>query len=196
MMSFASNAWLPAAFSRHWHLAPKDIGTPLGLMTLLGGVFGLFFGGWMMNQSVRRGGTTLAYGIVGVSGTALGVVLAFMAPTLSLSYAGIQTTFFFFGVSYAAGATMLGEVTPISMMGRVSALYLMVQTLAGQSVGPFVVALVSNTVFNGPADLPRALSTTLLAFATVCIVAASMLIRGYRSGALKPIATQETHGAA
>jgi MFS transporter, Spinster family, sphingosine-1-phosphate transporter len=186
MMSFGSSAWLPAAMSRHWHLTPKEIGPPLGIMTLVGGIVGLLFGGWIMNRSVRRGGTTLEYGIIGVSGTALGVVLAFLAPTLTLSYAGLQLTYFFLGVSYAAGATTLGEVTPIGMMGRVSALYLMVQTLVGQSAGPFVVAFVSKTIFNGPADIPRALSVTMVGFAVVCILAAVTIIRKHRSGALKP----------
>jgi MFS family permease len=186
MMSFSSNAWLPAAMSRHWHLAPKEIGPPMGIMQLIGGIVGLSFGGWIMNRSLRRGGTTLGYGIVGVSGTALGVLIAFSAPSLLLAYAGIQLTYFFIGVSYAAGATTLGEVTPLAMMGRVSALYLMVQTLLGQSVGPFVVAIVSKALLNGPADIPRALCGTLVAFAGVCIVAASTLIRRHRSGALKP----------
>lgn len=187
MISFGSSAWLPAAMSRHWHLAPREIGPPLGIMTLIGGIVGLLFCGWIMNRSVRRGGTTLGYGIIGVSGTALGVVLAFLAPTLTLSYAGLQFTYFFIGVSYAAGATTLGEVTPISMMGRVSALYLVVQTLVGQSAGPFVVAFVSKSFFNGPADIPRALSLTLVGLAAVCVLAASTLIRRHRLGALKPI---------
>jgi MFS transporter, Spinster family, sphingosine-1-phosphate transporter len=186
MMSFGSSAWLPAALTRHWHLAPKEIGPPLGIMTLIGGIVGLLFGGWIMNRSIRRGGTTLGYGIIGVSGTALGVVLAFLAPTLTLTYAGIQLTYLFVGVSYAAGATTLGEITPISMMGRVSALYLMVQTLVGQSAGPFVVAFVSKAFFNGPADIPRALSVTLVGFAAVAILAAVTLIRRHRLGALKP----------
>jgi MFS transporter, Spinster family, sphingosine-1-phosphate transporter len=186
MMSFASTAWLPAAMSRHWHLAPKEIGPPMGIMTLIGGIVGLSFGGWIMNRSVRRGGTTLGYGIIGVSGTALGVAVSFAAPTLNLAYVGIQITFLFIGVSYAAGATTLSEVTPLGMMGRVSALYLMVQTLVGQSGGPFIVAFASKTFFEGPADISRSLSVTLAGFAAVCIVSALTLIRRHRLGALKP----------
>jgi MFS transporter, Spinster family, sphingosine-1-phosphate transporter len=186
MMSFGSSAWLPAAMCRHWHLTPKDVGPPLGIMTLIGGIVGLLFGGLIMNRSVRGGGTTLGYGIIGVGGTALGVVLAFLAPNLTLSYAGLQFTYLFIGVSYAAGATTLGEVTPIGMMGRVSALYLMAQTLVGQSAGPFVVAFASKAFFNGPTGIPRALSVTLVVFAAVCVVAASTLIRRHRLRGLKP----------
>lgn len=176
MMSFAKNAWFPTAFSRHWNMAPEDVGPILGAMTLIGGILGLLFGGWVMNRAIARGRTAMEYGIVGVVGTALGTALAFTAPSLAISYIGIQIAQFFIGVSFAAGATTLGEVTPVSMMGRVGAVYLIVQTLAGQSLGPFVVAAVSETFFGGPTGIPIALTTTMIGLGLVCTAAATAII--------------------
>jgi MFS transporter, Spinster family, sphingosine-1-phosphate transporter len=180
MMSFANTAWFPTGLSRYWHLTPQQIGPPLGVMTLVGGIIGLLFGGWIMNRSIERGGTALTYGIFGVTGTALGVVMAFAAPSLHLAYVGIQGCMFFLGVSFAAGATTLGEITPISMMGRVSAVYLVIQTVIGQTVGPFTVAAMSQALFGRQGNIPVALSATMMAFASVCIVAALALNRQHR----------------
>jgi hypothetical protein len=185
MMSFAKSAWFPAALGRHWHMTPDQIGPPLGLMTLIGGVLGLLIGGWIMNRSVARGRTAMDYAIVGVLGTAVGLVIAFTAPNVAVSFAGVQVSQFFVGISFAAGATTLGEVTPVSMMGRVSAVYLVVQTLIGQSAGPFVVAVVSESIFDGPEDIPVALTVSLAAFAIVCTLAALAIIRQHEAGKRK-----------
>jgi MFS transporter, Spinster family, sphingosine-1-phosphate transporter len=181
MMSFANNAWFPAGLGRYWHLTPQQIGPPLGVMTLAGGIVGLSFGGWIMNRSIERGGTALTYGIFGVTGTALGVAMSFAAPNLHLAYVGMQVCFFFYGVSYAAAATTLSEITPVAMMGRVSAVYLVIQTVTGQTVGPFAVAAVSETLFGRSGNIPIALSITTMSFAAVCVIAALALNRQHRA---------------
>jgi MFS family permease len=181
MMAFANSAWLPAGLSRHWHVTPQQIGPPLGLMTLAGGIIGLSFGGGIMNRSVARGGTALTYGMVGLSGAALGVSIAFSAPSLHLAYVGAQICYLFVGVSYAAGATTLGEITPVEMMGRVSALYLVIQTVIGQTVGPFVVAAISQTLFGREGNIPITLSATMAVLAGVGVVAALAFNRQHRA---------------
>jgi MFS family permease len=180
MMSFANNAWFPAGLGRYWHLKPQEIGPLLGVMTLAGGVLGLLLGGWIMNRSVQRGGTALTYGMLGVTGAALGAVMAFAAPTLHIAYAGMQVCYFFIGVSYAAAATTLGEITPAAMMGRVSAVYLVIQTVIGQSAGPYAVAAISEAIFGKQGNIPVALCLTMVAFAMVCVVAALAFNRQHR----------------
>lgn len=169
MLNFAQNAWSPTAFGRAFNLPPDRIGPALGIMTITGGTVGLLIAGWLMNRTAHKGRGVLLYGIAGTVGTALGIALALASPTISMAYVFNTGGLLFIGLSFAVGATTLTTVTPGDMIGRVSAVYLVWETLAGQAFGPLGVALMSEHVFTGPNALPRALSAMLL----ICAAAAS-----------------------
>ena len=176
MIAFSNSAWLPAAFGRRWHLAPQDVGPTLGLLTLVGGVVGLFCSGLIMNAIVRRGGDIRIYGAFAAFVAAAGIGGAVLAPSISTGYAAAGIGMFFLGSSYAVGATTLSAVTPIAMMGRVSAVYLLFQTLLGQALGPLIVALIGAR-FSGTNALAYGLALAMAGFALVAVVSALALGR-------------------
>ena len=184
MISFSNSAWLPAAFGRQWHLAPQQLGPSLGLLTLVGGVAGLACGGAAMNRIAQRGGDIRRYGLIAAVLAAAGIGGAVATPSVATGYAVAGLGMFFLGSSYAVGATTLAEVTPVAMMGRVSAVYVLFQNLVGQALGPLIVALVSTSVFAGPLALPRALTLSMALFAVATAISAVALGRGIRRGAI------------
>ncbi len=177
MENFAINSWLPAAFGRYWRLAPEQIGPPLGLMTFFGSSAGLIVGGLAMNRAMARGGTALGIGALGVALTAAGVLGAFLAPSVSVAYGALLVCQLFIGISYAAGATTLAEITSVNVMGRISAVYVLFQTLAGYTLGPLVVSMVSQYLLGGAVSLPAALAVVVAIYAAVATVA-GLVLRG------------------
>jgi len=181
MQNFAINAWLPAAFGRHWQLGPEQVGPPLGLMTFFGSTMGLLIGGMAMNRALARGRTVLGIGALAVALTALGLVCAFLAPTVQLAFAGLLVCQVFIGIAYAAGVTTLAEITPAKVMGRISAIYVLVQMLSGYALGPLVVSLVSQYLLGGAAWLPMALAMVVAVYATTASCAGLLLRRRLES---------------
>jgi MFS family permease len=181
MMSFSYNAWLLTALARHFDLRPQEVGPMLGSIALCSGAAGLLFGGWMMNRLTRRGGSVMAYGIVAVIGTALGIGGACVAPTPQLAFIGAACGLFFLGISYPAGATTLSQTTPATMIGRVSAVYLLVQTLVGQTLGPLSVALASKQFFTGKSSIGSGLALTQVICAVIAAACGWLLLQYFRN---------------
>jgi len=167
MQNFAINSWLPAAFGRYWLLPPEQVGPPLGLMTFFGSSLGLVVGGMAMNRALASGRTALGIGSLAVAMTALGLIAAFIAPTAFTAFGGLLVCQVFIGISYAAAITTLAEITPAEVMGRISAVYVLIQMLAGYTLGPLIVSLVSQYLLWGASALPLALCAVVGCYATV-----------------------------
>ena len=73
------------------------------------------------------------------------------------------------------GATFLTRVTPSALMGKISAGYLLFQTLLGQACGPMLIALVSQHVFHGRNSLSGAFALCVVAFGLASALCARAL---------------------
>ena len=176
MMSFGQSAWLPATIGRKWAIAPDRIGPMLGGITLVCGLMGLVLTAFLLKRMAATRRDSRVFGAIAAIGTAGGLAGAATAPnfTLSLVCAGIGL--FFVGASFPIGATTLSQITPVPLMGRVSAGYLMCQTLLGQALGPLLIAVAAK-IFPGPAALPTAFAAAMVAFGTATAVFALVLRR-------------------
>ena len=183
MMSFSHNAWFPTAIGRHFAMAPQQVGPILGGVYLVTGTIGLLFGGFMMNALTRRGHSVMYYAIVAVIGTALGTSVACLSLSPSMAFAFAGFTMVFLGISNPAGATTLSQATPPEMIGRVSAVYLLFQTLVGQTLGPLSVAMVSQRFFSGPSSIAFGLVVVQISCAATAVICAVFLIRHFRRAA-------------
>lgn len=170
MMSFAYNAWFPTALSRRFAMPPQQIGPVLGAISLAAGVAGLLVGGIVMNWLSRRAGAAMTYGVVSVIGTAVGIGGACLAPALAPAFVSAAFGIFFLGISNPAGATTMSHETPANMIGRVSAVYMLAQTLAGQTLGPLAVAMAGEHLFAGPSSI----ASGLVVVEAACAVAAAL----------------------
>lgn len=175
MSTFSANSWLPAMLGRSWHLTPQVVGPMLGSILLPCGLVGLTLSGFILNWLSRSGGDIRNYGIVAALGTAIGLVGAATAHSLDVALAMSGVGGFFWGTAYAVGASTLGQVTPVRLMGRITAIYFLVQTLFGQTIGPLLVALGSQYLFAGPDALARSMTLNCTGFGVATIAAAVVL---------------------
>ena len=149
MANFSKGLWAPTMIGRTWQLSPQDVGPMLGMIVLPCGVGGLLFSGFILNWLTSHGKDIRTYGLIAAVGAAIGMVGMGLAPSLQVALVMTGVASFFLGTSYSVGATTLGQVTPVHLMGRVTAVYFVFQSLLGQALGPFLVAFGSQTLFTG-----------------------------------------------
>ena len=149
MSNFSKASWSPSLIGRSWQLPPQEVGPMMGIIVLPCGIGGLLFSGFVLNWLTVRGGDIRTYGLIAALGAAIGMVGMGLAPSLSFALVMTGVASFFLGTSYSVGASTLGEVTPVRMMGRVTAVYFIFQSLLGQALGPFLVAYGSQNMFSG-----------------------------------------------
>jgi hypothetical protein len=100
----------------------------------------------------------------------LGGVLAFTGPDIWLTALGLRTAFIFLaagGVSMAS----LQIITPAPIRGRISAIYLLVTTITGATMGPPIVAAFTQFVFRGGHMVGMSIACTYALFTPVAVLA-------------------------
>jgi MFS transporter, Spinster family, sphingosine-1-phosphate transporter len=175
MANFAKTGWVPALLGRTWGLAPQEVGPMMGSMVLACGLGGLLFSGFILNWLTVRGGDIRNYGLIATVGAAVGMVGIGLAPTLTVGLVMVGLSSFFLGTSYSVGATTLGEITPVRLMGRVTAIYFLFVSLLGQALGPFLVGFGSQNLFTGPHALASSFALFTGIFGVAMLVAVMLL---------------------
>lgn len=154
--------WLPAFFQRRFGMEIGDVAFLIATFSTVTGIVAFIVGGRLVDGMVRKGSADAHFKyysraslIIAVCGCAafamptVPAVLALLAPVaLPVAMAGIA-------------ASAIQVVTPASMRGRVSGIYLMVVSLVAQTGGPLLVATITQYGFADTARLPAALSISM-----------------------------------
>ena len=163
----------------------------MGMIMLPLGIGGLLFSGFMLKWITGRGGDIRTYGLVASIGAAIGMVGMGLAPTLPVALVMVGLSSFFLGTSHSVGALSLSQVTPVRLMGRVTAIYFIFQSLLGQALGPFLVAFGSQKMFTGQTALAQSFALWTGVFGVVMILAVLVLRRrlsSHDNPAIMPVA--------
>ncbi len=187
MSNFAKTAWVPSLLGRAWGLSPQEVGPMMGSMVLACGLGGLLFSGFVLNWLTVRGGDIRNYGLIATVGAAIGMVGIGVAPSLTVGLVMVGLSSFFLGTSYSVGATTLGQITPVRLMGRVTAIYFLFVSLLGQALGPFLVGFGSQNMFSGTAALASSFALFNGIFGVAMLV--SVLLLRHRLRRIAPVAS-------
>ena len=177
LVSYTFFVWTPAMFQRTFDWNPRQAGLSFGLIVLIFGTAGAFFGGWMTDRLARRGhlDAPLKVAAFGFIGCGVFGGLAPLMPSPGLALAMLAPAIFLSNTPYACAGTSIQLIVPNRARAQVTALYITLITLVGLGVGPTVVGLMTDYVFKNPADIryslaivvavPAPIMFTLLAFA-------------------------------
>lgn len=179
-LAYARGGWTPSFLMRTFDWTVSETSYRLALFGFVTGLVGLVGGGRLVDAWFARGATDahFRYYLIGGLVIAAGGVVAYTAPSPAIFFLAMALPALLLNMG-AIGAAALQVATPAQLRGRVSAIYLMVTSLVGMSMGPAIVGFLTDYVFADPQRIGTALA---LEFATLGIIVAVL----FRVG-LKPM---------
>ncbi|HEV8014613.1 MAG TPA: MFS transporter [Stellaceae bacterium] len=179
-------SWMPTIISRTWALPPAQIGLFFGACLLICAPIGAWCGGHIIDILQQRGRRDAAE-IVGVWVTIIFIpfgIAAPIVPQVGQMFFALGAQLLVAGAYQPVGASLLAKITPPRVMGKVTAVYLLVYYLIGRGLGPFVVALVSDHFYSGPQALGYGLGTVTAILMFLGLAMIWTLLRRARRSAL------------
>jgi MFS family permease len=163
VIGFAINSWVPAFLMRTYGMALTEVGFQYGLIVLIGGAAGVLCGGWLGDLAERRWpfDGKMRVAALGVTMLSLPGALGPLAGNQPLALALMAAAVFLASFPLGIGAATLQLVVPNRLRAQLSALFLIVVSIGGVSLGPLAVALITDHVFGDEAALRYSLALVL-----------------------------------
>jgi MFS family permease len=164
LFSYGVAAWTPTYFQRHFGLSMGQIGASMALVVGASSAFSFIGGGWITDRWFARGtrDAQFRYSVLCLPVVVLAGVLAFAFIRQSTPAFVVLSLVYLFVPSSTAAAAHLQHATPLHLRGRVMALFTMVFNIVGMTMGPLVVALLTEHVFHDPGKVGLSIAVTLL----------------------------------
>lgn len=149
--SISTLSWGPALLMREYGRTVQDVGLLFGAASILCTCGGLGFGAALAERptSLAREEHILSVCRFGGLIAVVGALCVAVFKSYAIAASSLGLVIFGANIAPGIGAAVLQMVTPNEMRGRVSALYLFTTTLVGIAFGPFLVGMLSDTVFEG-----------------------------------------------
>ena len=159
-VNFGIAAWLATFLARTYGWTPARAGTVQGLLTMTVGVAGVLAGGRVADRLVARGRVDgrLRVGIIGAGGMLVSATAYPLMPTAGLAVAWLVAVNFFAAFPWGAASTAAAELFPSPLRAQGVAMYFFVLTLVSTTLGPTIVALVTDYVFGDEGALRYSLA--------------------------------------
>jgi len=161
LSGYGALSWIPEFFVRIHGWDRAFVGKALGLNSMIVGVAGLYFGGFVGDFLARRGRTDSKI-IVGLLAVLVwlpfGVFLPF-APTGALAFTLWVPMTFAAAMPWGAAAAAIQEAVPNQMRGQAAAIFLFVINLVGLGLGPQILPLLTDYVFRDEMQIHLSLLT-------------------------------------
>lgn len=168
-----TGAWIPAFLAREYGMLMGDIGRSYGLTVLFCGISGCIIGGWLSGKWQQQGrphGNLIAP-LIGIF-CLIPVTIGFpLMPTATGAMVMIGFMNFFAGFNLGGGLAALLERTPNRLRAQVSMVYVVAINLLGASLGPLVIALVTDYIFMDPQRLGDAIALVCAAASPLALMA-------------------------
>jgi MFS family permease len=164
MMHAAFINWMPTVMTRRHNMPIGEVGLDMGIVVGIGALIGYWGGGWLADYWLSKGKKDAHLRVGLVAGIGLGpmAIGAVLSPDASWSLFFTGGVFVFATLSASAGLAGLQLVTPSTLRGQVTALYILVASLVGVGTGPFLVGFLTDVVFGSKNAVHFSLLTTSL----------------------------------
>jgi MFS family permease len=172
MCGYAVGAWLPSSLIRAYGVTAGQVGTAMGVSTMLMGSLGILLVGVLCDRLTRRGSKEGP--IVGALIAACGIVLIGLVPSFMPTVPLVWTAIMISGITFNAyngvGPMAVNQVTPNQFRAQVSAVYLFVVNALGLGVGPWLVPFINDHVFHDPVKMRYSLVIVVFCAAVTAII--------------------------
>src|SRR5262245_1055345 len=162
VMTYGALNWGPAFYMRTFGWTTKVYGVVIGLITIVIMPVGTLFGSILAERFARAGRDDANMRVVLLGKLAalpFGILFPFM-PNAYLAVAVSTTGLFFLSWTAAPLNAALQFITPHQMRGQITALFLFVFNVIGFGLGPILVALFTDYVFQAESQVGLSLAVT------------------------------------
>jgi MFS family permease len=145
IMGYGALFWLPSFFVRSYHYTLVQVSWYLGALILVGGVCGIWLGGWLADRLGAR--SRAAYAAVPAIAFAVCVPLYALGVLAPPSHWSLLIFFVPFALSLAwLGPTLsaIQHLVPADMRALASSLFLFINNLVGLGLGTLVIGRLSD----------------------------------------------------
>jgi MFS family permease len=180
--TYAIVSWVPAFLSRVHDWSPERVGAQFGIVLLIASTGGVFAGGFIASELMRRG-IAAANVIVAVVAGLLAIVFAVaypLVPSGQFALILLAPALFFAAMPFGCGTATLPLVTPNRLRAQVVAIYLLVANLLGLTLGPTGVGLITDFVFRDPNMINVSLAIAAPVLLLIGALTASIAIAPYK----------------
>lgn len=179
MMGYGMFFWLPSFFVRSFHLTLLNASLFYGAVLLIGGIAGIWVGGWLGDRFGQNQRSQYArIPAIAFIATVPFYILAILSPTLSLTFVVLL-------VPTALGLAWLGPVisaiqhlVPPNMRATASAIFLFINNLIGIGLGTYAIGFLSDSLQAQFGD--ESLRYSILAGTGFYIIAAALFFQAAR----------------
>jgi MFS family permease len=180
---FGIGAWTPSFFIRTYGWSPSEIGTALGLLTTICSTCGVLFGGWLSSYMAKAGvGGSNFLVSIGAALVCIPFAIAFpLQGEAAYALAYLGPVLFFGAMPFGAGTSTLPQIAPNRMRAQVVAIYLLFANLFGFTVGPTIIALITDKVFEDPLLIRYSLAIVIPVMLVLGAIVVASGIRHYKT---------------
>lgn len=173
LYAYGSAAWVPSYFIRMHHWEASSAGIIIGLVTIPPAIIGGLGGGWLADHLYQKGQRGAALQIQFVV-AALCIILApllFYIPSMPLKLLVLVVYMLLISGQGVLSPTIIQLATPNAIRAQVSATYLLLVNLIGLSLGPTIIALITDYGFQDELAVGHSIAIVgVLAFALSTIL--------------------------
>ena len=181
IMLYGLQAWVPTILVRvyEWDLA--DAGRRYGVIALFAGSAGVFVGPFIARAAQRLGLRAGTFVVAGLGAIAASTSLATLPWVNSGEQALVAVALASFSVTLplALVTTTIAEVTPNTMRGVVNGMYVVTTNVFGLALGPTLVALATDFVFEDPLAVAKSLSLVSLFMGPLALILVAQGVKPY-----------------
>lgn len=181
MVLYAVTAWGPEHFRRTFGLAPSHIGPWIGTIILAAGTVGVLAGGAGSDFLIRRNVKSARLVVLFIASlVALPFSCAFaLGASSRVALVGLGGTILCISTLTSAGAAGVQELLPATLRGLGAAIFQLTVNLVALSMGPALVAFVTDYVFKDDQKLALALGATVPVMLMASAFLAGIGIKSY-----------------
>ena len=175
---YATGAWIPSLFIRVFEWDVAKFGTYYGLVIGVMGLIGVSLGGWLCDRLYKTGIKDAHWRVV--LGVFCFIPLYALLPLFNNGWIVIAImavgNLAAFAAAIAAPAAII-IITPNAFRAMATALFFFSINIIGMIAGPYLVALLTENLFNDPNSIASAIAIiALVAWA----IAMSLLLFGFK----------------
>ena len=149
IMGYGYFSWIPAMFMRTWDWSIAEIAYSYGIIILIAGPFGVNYAGWLADRWYNKG-RKAAHMRVTLIGCIIMVptsILVPLMPTPELALIMLLPQNIGAAMATAMGGASLMMIVPNQLRAQTTAIYYFVINVLGLTLGPLLIALVTDQYF-------------------------------------------------